>query len=352
MKAYIRSASAITAQNTFEQEQLLNEIINYETARLKAIEPDYKQYLDPKAIRRMSRIVKMGLTTAKDALQQAGVDQPDAIVTGTAYGCLEDTGVFLRGMIGQQEQDLSPTAFIQSTHNTVGAQIALNLKCHRYNNTFVHKGFSFENALIDAMLLLAEGDAQQVLVGAIDELTDDSFAILNRFDLYKTGDVNTATLYTEPSAGTIAGEGSAFFVLDSAPKNGDLCALGAIEIFYNPESAADVQQKITAFLSAQSLTAGDINLVLIGKNGDEKTDQFVDQFANGLFNDLQLCAFKHLFGEYPTVSGPALWLGAEVLKNQAVPKGLTASVNTPLNKLLIINQYKNKYFSLMLLSAV
>ncbi|PTQ99673.1 beta-ketoacyl synthase-like protein [Mucilaginibacter yixingensis] len=352
MRAYIRSASAITAQNTFEQEQLLSDVINYDTARLKAVEPDYKQYLDPKAIRRMSRIVKMGLTTAKDALQQAAVDQPDAIVTGTAYGCLEDTGVFLRGMIGQQEQDLSPTAFIQSTHNTVGAQIALNLKSHRYNNTFVHKGFSFENALIDALLLMAEGDAQQVLAGAIDELTDDSFNILNRFDLYKNGDINTAVLYANPSAGTIAGEGSAFFVLGSTPKDGDMCVLDAMEIFYNPESAADVQQKITAFLAAQSLTSADINVVLTGKNGDEKTDQFIDQYTNGIFDGSQLCAYKHLFGEYPTVSGPALWLGAEVLKKQAVPDALAASTNAPLNKLLLINQYKNKYFSLMLLSAV
>lgn len=352
MRAYIRSASAITAQNTFEQEQLLNEIISYDAARLKAIEPDYKQYLDPKAIRRMSRIVKMGLTTAKDALQQAAVEQPDAIITGTAYGCLEDTGVFLRGMIGQQEQDLSPTAFIQSTHNTVGAQVALNLKCHRYNNTFVHKGFSFEHALTDALLLLAEDEAQQVLVGAIDELTDDSFAILNRFNLYKNGDVNTSTLYANPSTGTIAGEGSAFFVLSASPQPGDMAVLEAMEIFYNPENAAEVQQKIVNFLTVQSLATGDISIVLTGKNGDKETDQFIGQYTNNIFDGSQLCAYKHLFGEYPTVAGPALWLGAQVLKNQAIPDALMAKASAPLNKVLIINQYKNKYFSLMLLSAV
>lgn len=352
MRAYIRSASTITAQHTFEQSELLNEVVSYDTPRLKAIEPDYKQYLDPKAIRRMSRIVKMGLTTAKDALQKAGVEQPDAILTGTAYGCLEDTGVFLRGMISQNEQDLSPTAFIQSTHNTVGAQIALNLKCHQYNNTFVHKGFSFEHALIDALLLLAEGDAQQVLAGAIDELTDDSFNILNRFDLYKNDTVNTSTLYTDSSTGTIAGEGAAFFVLSSTPQTEDVAILEDLKIFYNPENATDVQLQITRFLDKQSLKAEDISLVLTGKNGDKETDQFIDLYTNAIFETSQLCACKNLFGEFPTVSGAALWLGTEILKHQAVPETLKINVSAPLKKLLIINQYKNKYFSLMLLSAV
>ena len=58
--------------------------------------------------------------------------------------------VFLRKMIEFEEKMLSPTAFIQSTHNTVGAQIALLLKCHHYNNTIVHRAFSFENALTEA----------------------------------------------------------------------------------------------------------------------------------------------------------------------------------------------------------
>lgn len=352
MRAYIRSASAITTQNTFGQDELLSNIEVFNTPRLKAIEPDYKQYLDPKAIRRMSRIVKMGLTTGKDALQKANIEQPDAIITGTAYGCLEDTGVFLRGMIGQQEQDMSPTAFIQSTHNTVGAQIALSLQCHRYNNTFVHKAFSFENTLIDALLLLAEGDAREVLAGAIDELTDDSFAILNRFDLYKTGDINTAELYNSQSAGTIAGEGSAFFVLGDKPKAGDLAVLKAVETFCKPDDAAEVQLQIRQFLDRQSLSTGDISLVLTGKNGDNYHDQFIDQYTVPLFDQSQMLNFKHLFGEYPTVSGPALWLAASLLKQGHVPAGLSPGSAGLLKNVLIINQYKDKYFSLMLLSAV
>ena len=93
----------------------------------------------------MSRIIRMGVAAAMECLQEADVKKPDAIITGTAYGCLEDTGLFLAKMVENNEEMLTPTAFIQSTHNTVGAQVALMLSCHHYNNTFVHRGFSFES---------------------------------------------------------------------------------------------------------------------------------------------------------------------------------------------------------------
>ena len=54
---------------------------------------------------------------------------------------------------------LTPTSFIQSTHNTVGGQIALGLECKGYNFTYVHASISFESALLDAQLQLAMDEA-------------------------------------------------------------------------------------------------------------------------------------------------------------------------------------------------
>ena len=168
---YIRATGIISPQKTFEAAGFLAAPVQYEGTRLSCVEPDYKTFIDPKLIRRMSRIIKMGVAAAMKCLQEAAVKVPDAIVTGTAYGCLEDTGIFLSKMVEQREELLAPTAFIQSTHNTVGAQIALMLRCNGYNNVFVHRGFSVESALMDAMLLLAEEEATNVLVGGLDEIT-------------------------------------------------------------------------------------------------------------------------------------------------------------------------------------
>lgn len=80
---------------------------------------------------------------------------------------------------------LAPTAFIQSTFNTIGAQIASLSKNRCYNNTYAHRAFSFESALLDAILLLQEGEARNVLVGGIDEMTDTLYEILKRLGTWR-----------------------------------------------------------------------------------------------------------------------------------------------------------------------
>lgn len=211
MKAYIRSTGNVSPQHSFRNASFLAAPVAHVGNRLNCVEPDYKTIIDVKLIRRMSRVIKMGVAAAMECLHEAGITMPDAIVTGTAYGCLEDTGIFLSKMVEQREELLAPTAFIQSTHNTVGAQIALMLHCNGYNNVFVHRGFSFECALQDAMMLLHEGEARTVLVGGLDEITNDSHRILSRFNLYKRPHISSLELFNVASKGTIAGEGAAFF---------------------------------------------------------------------------------------------------------------------------------------------
>src|SRR5215475_8165928 len=122
---YIQSTGIVSPQPSFDQ--LLNEPVIYTSNRLTCIEQDYSKIVDPKLIRRMSRIIKMGVAAGIECLNEAGNKSPDAIITGTAFGCLADTESFLGKMVENKEELLTPTAFIQSTHNTVGAQIALML---------------------------------------------------------------------------------------------------------------------------------------------------------------------------------------------------------------------------------
>lgn len=271
--------------------------------RLRAMEPDYGKVIDPKMIRRMSRIIKMGVAAGMECLAGA---TPDAIITGTAYGCLEDTTVFLDRMVVNKEEMLTPTAFIQSTHNTVGAQIALMLGCHGYNNTFVHRGFSFEHALLDGMMLIQEGDAGTVLVGGVDEITDGSHAILSRLGLYKHGRIN--------------GEGAAFFLLSGEPQpagdggtragDGGTVCLEGIDTFYKP---ADAAAHIRAFLEKHP---GPIDAV-IGDTGEP---------------------FRDRCGDYPTASAVGLWLAVEKVRAGA-------------GRVLVYNNYLDIHHSLLLVSA-
>ena len=112
MNIYINGTGCVSPLSTAVEGRLPEVAPQIDNIRLKAAEPDYKQWIDIKMIRRMSRVIKMGVAAAQLSLQEAGIQKPEGIITGTAYGCLDDTGVFLTKMINQQEDMLTPTAFI------------------------------------------------------------------------------------------------------------------------------------------------------------------------------------------------------------------------------------------------
>jgi 3-oxoacyl-(acyl-carrier-protein) synthase len=352
MKAYIRSAAAVSPQNTFNNPLFLDDVVEHSGTRLNCIEPDYHSLIDPKLSRRMSRIIKMSVACAFACLQNAWVEQPQAIVTGTAYGCLEDTGNFLSSIVEQDEDPVSPVAFVQSTHNTIGAQIALLLKSHGYNNTFVNGGVSFENALLDAMMLLREGYSD-ILVGGMDEITDMSHAILTRTGIYRRGAVSNLQLFEPRSKGTIAGEGASFFLLNSIPSNDDLACIEAVSTFHKPVDRSEVIDQIKSFLNSQSIEMADIDLLLTGDNGDIKNDAIYDRVRAALFSGVPSARYKHLCGEYPVSSAFALWLSANMVKTNSVPPatGHDGHQDDKISKVLIYNHYQNIHHSLILVSA-
>ncbi|MDB4902792.1 MAG: 3-oxoacyl-(acyl carrier protein) synthase [Mucilaginibacter sp.] len=353
MKIYIRSSASISPQNTFGNESFLSEIVEYNGTRLKAIEPDYKEFLDPKLLRRMSHIIKMGAAAAIECLSNSGIEMPGAVITGTAYGCIEDTVTFLTRIVEQNEELLPPTAFIQSTHNTVAAQIALMLKCHQYNNNFVHKGISFESALLDAIMLLKENEADNILVGGLDEMTDISFTVLSRLGLYKRWPVSNLNLYATKSKGSIGGEGAAFFLLTDKASENNLAELTAIKTIFNPKGFEDIEKKIGLFIAENSLKMEDIDLVITGKSGDTRHDEIYERLSHSLFSNTALAHYKHLCGEYPTSAAFALWLASNIIKNEMIPKAVIErnSKQTAPKRILIYNHYQKIYHSLMLVSA-
>lgn len=347
---YIRATGNISAQRSFGNLPFLTEIVEYNGNRLNCIEPDYKDIIDPKMIRRMSRIIRMGVAAATACLKEAAIEIPDAIVTGTAYGCLQDTDLFLSKMVEQNEELLTPTAFIQSTHNTIGAQIGLMIKSNNYNNAFVHRGFSFESALLDGMMYLMENPGSNALVGAIDEITDTSHAILSRFGLYKRETISNLDLYKTISRGSIAGEGASFFLLADKASGNDYAKLDGLYTFYKPAGINEIEDHINAFLKERSIDIKEIDLIITGMNGDTKNDAIYCQLKNSVFNNSDLINYKNLCGEYPTAMGFALWMAAHILKNRTVPAVLGID-NKNIKRMLIYNHYQNIHHSLLLLSA-
>ena len=141
---------------------------------------EIRDYVKPLEARRMGKLMKASLLSSLKALKQAGIDCPDAIITGTSLGCWENTEALLTQIEQEGEVMLSPTNFMQSTHNTIGSNIAIRTHCHGYNVTYTQGDDSLEWALRDARRQLASGRCKTVLVGCHDETTPLYRALMDR----------------------------------------------------------------------------------------------------------------------------------------------------------------------------
>src|SRR5690606_22806167 len=310
---YINGMGSISAQ---DNEMLFTgRVKEYKQNIFPAIDPDYKKFIAPIALRRMSKAVKMGFTAAKMALNESGISVPDAIITGTGQGCKQDTEKFLEEMLEQQENLLSPTSFIQSTHNTVGGQIALNLKCNSYNVTYSQNSGSLESALIDAQLFFEETPGPlSMLSGGVDEISHTITGFLNLDGHLKQEEISGTQLYEYNTPGTITSEGAHFFLLSSEKIQGSYSRLLDVELF-NADNSFQVHTRIEEMLKNNNLESKDIDLVISGNNENLRYDNFYEDLKDGFFKSTPQIFYKHLVGDYNTVSGFAIWLGSMILKS-------------------------------------
>ncbi|MEQ8304685.1 MAG: beta-ketoacyl synthase chain length factor [Cyclobacteriaceae bacterium] len=331
MTTYINGIGSISSQTPLNMQK-----ISGTGQAIRAIEPDYTDWIEPGKLRRMSRIVTMGVASAMIALRDAAIEKPDAIVTGTGLGCLEDTGTFLRRMLVNIEGGITPTPFIQSTHNTIGSQIAMLLGCHGYNQTYTHQSFSLESALLDAQMLVKENEDLNVLVGSVDEFTVASHNIMQKFNLF---DDNTPH-----------GEGAAYFVVSATKCEKSYAKLIDQKTFMNPE-LSQLEDFIRYFITCNNKRFEEIDILIYGgtrRPGDAQ----VNLIINKLFGKVKTIWYKQFCGEYLTSTGFALWLSAMISKGQMDTNDILELDNyrKPVRNVLIYNPYL-AHHSLILLES-
>ena len=350
MAVYINAMEAISPQNTFGSDIFPEEILPPEDNYFSCVQPVYKEYIKPKLLRRMSKVIRMGVTAGRQCLEKSGLDTPDAIVVGTSLGCVQDTVKFLKQIDENGEKLLNPTAFIQSTHNTVSGQIALLIGCKSYNLTYTQRTLSFENALMDAFLLMNEKPDQNILLGGIDEITPESYEFIKKIGCAKIeaeGDI-----LGTGKRGYIPGEGAAFFSLSNQKSEKNRVEVRHLSLLPAPESQDQIKMFILDQLKTCDLTPDQIDGIVLGLNGDSKNDQAYHEIQEEIFPTATQVAYKQLVGEYDTASSFATWFGCKAIEHQMFPKSsiLKEGTQKELKNILLLNHHKGKNYSLILLS--
>jgi 3-oxoacyl-(acyl-carrier-protein) synthase len=348
---YINGVGCISAQKTFDTVFLEDIIVNTTENVLPVQVPVYKDFISPVAIRRMAKGVKNGIVASTLAMKEANIETFDAIITGTGMGCIEDSDKFLKALLDNNEEFLTPTSFIQSTHNTVGSQIALGLQCKAYNFTYVNAAVSFESAVLDAKMQIEENEASTILVGGIDEMSDYTAKLFQLAGFIKKESDAPFSVLDSTTEGAVYSEGATFFVLEDKKTASTYAEILDIDMV-NKLTEAQVPNKILEFLASNNLKISDIDAVLLGYNGDVTYDGFYKNLSDNIFKETPQVYYKHLSGEYNTASAFGLWVGCKIIKTQKIPSVL--KVNTlekPDYKIILFyNQYKGLDHSFTLLS--
>ncbi len=341
---FIHNISCISPQKTFGEIDLMTLIPSTENI-LHAIEPLYHD-IPAGLLRRMGKAVRLGVGAALPLIKE--MKSLDGIIIGTANGGMEDCIRFLNQIIEYDEGTLTPTNFVQSTSNAIASQIAFLKKNKGYNITHVHRGLSFENALLDAMMKAQETPEKTFLLGGLDEISDYNYTIDRLAGSFKKEETPNHELYGRKTEGTIAGEGVAMFIVNGIPDKA-LASVKALEFFHLADSKT-LERYFRDFLEKNQVSVKDIDLFLSAENGDSRYDVFSLAIEASL--DPQTCVirFKHTCGEFPSAAAISLWYACRFIHHTGIPPHMLkkGKAGNEIKRVLVYNCYMGKQHSFML----
>lgn len=338
---YLHQFSCISHQPTFSEVDLenLQPAVNNQ---LHAIEPKYTG-IPLGQLRRMGRALRMGVGSGMSLLEKNKVN---GMLIATANGGIEDSITFLNQIIDYDEGRLTPTNFVQSTFNAIAGLMGMITHNKGYNATHVHRGLAFENVLLDAAMLLKENPEHTYLIGGVDEISVRNYRMEAMAGWYKKEPVTNSELYQTDTPGALPGEGAAMFIA-SNNREGAVARLSQLRMLHTTDESL-IEQQLRLFV-------GDCNvdLLLSGESGDNRFTKYYHSCESVLNAEAGISRFKHMTGEFQTVSALALWLSCYFLKTQQIPSH--AVKRKPMNsiqRILIYNNYHGAQHSFMLVEKV
>lgn len=311
---FVKDLFAISPQKTFDASFEAGDWQHHDASVYNALEPNYLEYIPSGVLRRMGKAVRMGVGAALPLIQR---NEPlDGIIIGTANGGLEDCIKFLNQIVDYNEGILTPTNFVQSTPNALAGTLGMMAVNRGYNMTHVNCSLAFENTLLDALMFFDEckNKKSSLLIGAVEEISTYNYNMDFLCGRFKSETTSNTTLLDSSSEGSVNGEGAAMFIVSNDPEN------ALAEIIDTAQMTAKSQDELLNVLDAlfkrNELSVNDIDLIVLGKSGDIRTDHWYSFLQSTRFKETPAIYFKHAVGEYRTSPGFATYLGIQCLNGR------------------------------------
>ncbi len=335
-RIHVLSAEQISIQKPL-CEDWMDAPLSFKENYVRCTDPDFRQFISAGEARRMGKLLKRALATSLTALAKGGIEHPDAIITGTGFGSVENTELFLDAMVREGESLLKPTQFMQSTHNTTSSLISIHTKSHGYNSTYSQKHLSFDCALYDAFLQLRLGRIHSALVGAHDEMTPVFHTFMRKAGFLPEGD--------------ICSEAAVSLLLSDEASDGSLCSLGGVWSKSRP-GAEEIRSALRRMLEENALKMEDVGAVMTGMDGSEADADYAflgDIFPGG---PPALLRYRPVFGDCFSAPALGVYAACHCLSRGTIPPALISAPGEQLRcgkVLAVVNIAERRHCSLVLL---
>ena len=179
--------------------------------------------VDRDAARRLSRICRLSLAACVLAVRDAGVAGGSGlgIVVGTEYGEFTSSRDFAHGVLRRGPGGLSPMIFPNTVMNTMASIAAIAIGAKAPSVTVNQATLAGDLAVVRGARLIADGRAEAVVAGGVDELFEDVYRRLSQMGALSPMVSEGASAGPEgcrPFAadhnGPVLGEGATFLVLE------------------------------------------------------------------------------------------------------------------------------------------
>jgi len=255
-----------------------------------------------RALRRIDHFSRMALLAAVLALEDAGkpeVNDRMGVIVATGYGATRTTFAFLDSVLEGGDSCASPTLFSGSVHNTAAAQISMLMGICGPNLTVSRFDLSISEALVVALIWLAEGRVTSVLVGGVDEWCPVLGHCYHRF--FGKNDLSPMRPLDPDRQSAVVAEGAAFFLL--LPEEDRADGYGVIE------------SVTTGCLRDDAPVLPEDALILLGADGHPVSAR---RYARFVPKNRKMAAYAPYYGSLPIGMGFDMAIAGLTLRRKRI----------------------------------
>lgn len=208
-----------------------------------------EKILDQKGLRNLDRSTTLVLAAAKLAVEDGRLEISSnntdrlGVVIGSTMGSVCSISDFDRQALKEGPRSVNPALFPNTVINSPASQISIRLGIKGFNTT-ISSGFTSSfDAIEYAMNFLRLGRAQAVLVGAVEELCEQTYKGFYKIGFLSgsRGGEEICSPFDRRRNGAIIGEGAAVFLMEPYLSARERCAqiyglISPIESTFDPGS--------------------------------------------------------------------------------------------------------------------